>query len=127
MVTCEICPNKLLEYPEVSCNLQDTPNVAAHIEAALVRGNSRYTMDDFMGWLYQGELHVAVTETMSMSWLLYDGIVEIGHTAGKWNTDDFLWMLGRMKSWMADQGLTEWRYEGRPGWDRFLKMKGIDL
>jgi len=117
---------KLQDRPEVSCNLHDTPDVIEHMEAALRRGGSRFTMDDLMRWLYQGHLQVVVTETMSASWLLYNGIVEIGHMGGKWNSDDVRWMIGRMKKWMADHGLTEWRYAGRPGWPRFLQLKGIE-
>jgi hypothetical protein len=98
-------------------------NVCTHIETALVRGGSPYTLDFVLHELWAGALKLWIGDHMSASaWIRDDGIAEIVHVGGQWDDDDARWMLDGLKAWCAEKGTT-WAWRGRAGWVRFLKRR----
>ncbi|MGB0662074.1 MAG: hypothetical protein ACPGNV_18105 [Mangrovicoccus sp.] len=95
------------------------------IVTALERGNSPYSLLDIIGWLETGQAGFAATENMSASWVQMGDCIEVGHIGGRWSDEDFEWLYSAMLRDMARRGVTQWRWGGRRGWPRFLKMKGV--
>lgn len=102
-------------------------DVIAHMEASLRRGRSPYGVDDLLAYLWAGRLGVAIGQHMSGSWVrLEGGTCEVGHLAGAWNQGDALWIVRMMKADLAARGIASWYWRGRPGWARFLRVKGFN-
>ena len=95
---------------------------ADEIDTALTRAGSPYQAGDLIRWLCSGTLKLAVGNQMHGSlWFRPDGEPEIAHLYGNWNEEDALWLFSKLKEY-ANGRFVE--IKGRPGWERFLKMKG---
>lgn len=94
-------------------------DVEADIALALRRGRSSKTVADVLAFLWRGEARLLIHPAGSCSWRWKDGRCEILHACGRWDGECIAWMLERM----PDPRLFTW--EGRPGWLRFLQMRGI--
>ncbi len=101
------------------------------IERSLERGGSPHSLEEVIRWFTAGLLHVMVGNYMSFSFRLNakDGMFtcQVVHLAGQWDDREAGWMLKAMKDQMRIWCVSETQFEGRPGWARFLKMKGIEL
>ena len=101
---------------------------ADDIDLAMKRGRSPYRAEDLIRWLRSGAATFAVTESMSASiwWDGPDG-PEIAHIAGKWHNNDAAWLYSRMKRECQTRGVDFVQINGRNGWPRFFRMKGISI
>lgn len=99
-------------------------DVIQHIEAALERGNSKHTVAEVWHWLCTGQASLAIGTLMTGSWRVTDdGVGEIVHVGGQWNAEDARWLIDRMEADLLSRGVTNWKWSGRKGWARFLKLK----
>lgn len=102
-------------------------NVIAHMERAFERGESVFSASDLLRWICEGHGGLAIGERMSGSWLrLADGTAEVGHLAGDWNDADARFITDAMKEDLAEHGIAKWHYAGRPGWNRFLRIRRFE-
>ena len=101
-------------------------DVAADIEAALIRGKSSWTMRDVIRLMGKGRLRIWVTPTMSGSAFIQDGHIEIMHCSGSWNDEDARWLYDRLTDYCRETGLN-WKAHGRQSWQRFLKAKDFAI
>lgn len=103
-------------------------NVIAHIEDALRRGKSPFTVQDVLEAYVNGNLVLCVGTKMSGScWVRDDGrgpAVEVVHVGGDWDRDEARDMFDTMKAEAARRGLP-YRWSGRKGWARFLRKEGF--
>ena len=99
-------------------------DVETHIQAALKRGNSPYTLRDVLGAFWRGDLRLLIASRMTASLWIEDGRVHIVHVGGEWNHEDARWLIDRMKDYCRETG-KPWTWSGRKGWVRFLRMKGF--
>jgi len=100
-------------------------NVTTHIESALIRGGSPYSLAFVMQEFYAGALRLWIGSKMSASaWIRDDGLAEIVHVGGHWDGDDARWMLDGLEDWCREKG-TSWTWTGRRGWVRFLKQRNV--
>lgn len=94
-------------------------DVEGDILAALVRGRSDKGVSDVIAAIFGPGGHLLVHPAGSVSWRWKDGRAEILHLAGRWDPEAAKWMLARL----PDPAL--WIWEGRRGWARFLRARGI--
>ena len=98
------------------------------IEHALRRCNSPYTVTDVIRWLRNGDAVMAVGDKMHGSvWFKPDGTAEIAHLAGQWDADDASWLRERLQEVALARGYDFVEINGRKGWERFLKIKGVHI
>ncbi len=101
-------------------------DLEADIRAALERGNSPFTVGDVFEALWAGRLRVCVGEAMSASAWVRDGAVELVHLAGRWDPGEVAWFLREWRQLAWEVGLPL-KWSGRAGWDRFLRLKGVEI
>ncbi len=89
-----------------------------HIQAALVRGRSEFTLAQIMDLVYSGRVRVMIGDHMSCSWMPSTG--EIVHVGGSWDQAEARWMWDTFASETETQS-----WDGRKGWRRFLRLKGF--
>ena len=99
-------------------------NVIADIEIALKKGCSPFTIQDVLKAQAHGNLHVVLGDNMTASYWERLGKLEVVHLAGKWCDDEGKRMMQVFQGEAKRRGIP-WEIQGRPGWTRFLKMKGI--
>lgn len=102
-------------------------SVERDIAHALARSKSPWTLADWIRWLTTGHVAMAVGDRMHASMVVWpDGSAEVAHIAGEWNDNDARWMARCMRRVCQQRGITFVGIEGRRGWRRFLRMRGID-
>ncbi len=106
-------------------------DVFQDMQLSLTRGGSPHSLDEVVKWLTTGMLQLVVGNYMSASYRLQqaDGKFhcQIVHIGGQWNKAEAEWMLQQMFRQMRIWCVSTVKYEGRPGWKRFLKKQGLDL
>jgi hypothetical protein len=100
-------------------------SVEDHIARALDRCGSSVTVREVLAALFSGRLRLWLGRHMSSSaWILPGGAAEIVHLAGRWDTDEAKWMLAGFEAFALEyEAPIVWN--GRRGWHRFLKWKGV--
>lgn len=99
---------------------------ADEIEDAMRRGGSPYGVDDVLTWLRRGQARLFVAEDLHASLVIWPhGEAEVGHMYGRWNSCQARWLIERGRAWLAERGIDDFTVRGRPGWARFLRMRGI--
>ena len=99
-------------------------NIVADIETALKRGCSPFTLQDVLKAHELGNLHLVIGNNMTGSYWERLGKLEVVHLAGKWSDDEGAMMMEVFQDAAKARGIP-WVIQGRPGWMRFLKMRGI--
>jgi hypothetical protein len=95
---------------------------ADQIDRALQRVGSPYTALDLLRFLREGKARLYVGERLHGAlWWRDDGVVEVFHVAGTWNAADGDWLFEKMYEAVPNARVA---INGRPGWERFLRMKG---
>lgn len=102
--------------------------IVADMEAALARGNSRFTINDVARALAHGCLRVGAGDRLSGSvWIRHGAeagpMVEIVHIAGRWDDREARWLYSMADQLAREHGLPL-TFSGRPGWARFLRRRG---
>jgi hypothetical protein len=97
------------------------------IDIAMKKAGSPFTANDVIAWLRFGQASMAVAPCMHASvWFNPQGQAEIGHLhAKRWCNTCARWMLDRLKAESEARGCNHVAVTGRPGWARFLRMKGF--
>lgn len=99
-------------------------NVIKHIEDALEKGNSPYTIQDVLMANINGRLFLNVGKHMSSSYWENNGRMEVVHVGGTWNYADARVQIDAMIKEAKKRGIP-WVWSGRKGWTRFLKKEGF--
>jgi len=97
------------------------------MDIALERGGSPVDAMYVLNKIRRGEGRFFAWPKMRASVIEEDGLADIGHVYGEWTIDEARELLGKMGDFARDRGLTTGRAFGRPGWKRFLRMKGCEL
>ena len=97
------------------------------MQLALERGRSKYTVADLINRMFEGNLRVFIGDKMTASATVENGVMVPGHVTGCWNASDALWMVKRFHAYRHERGIKEYSIEGRRGWIRFMRMKGVEL
>ena len=85
-----------------------------------------YTADDVLFWLRNGEAMMFISGDLHASIKVgTDGTAQVAHMAGTWTDSDAAWIIERARARMREIGIPDLQINGRPGWKRFLQMKGI--
>ncbi len=100
--------------------------VIDHLEAALRRSPSRYDRSSLIGAICPPNGGWAASGELSGGWTYRGGAAHVVYLAGTWRTEDAIAIRDAMKADMRRRGVTTWKYEGRPGWRRFWRMKGFE-
>jgi hypothetical protein len=101
-------------------------DVEADIRIALERGNSPYSVADVFRALGAGKLRLCIGEHMSASCWARDGALELVHLAGNWDAAEVRWFMAEWGKLGCELGLPL-KWSGRGGWERFLRMRGIEV
>jgi len=99
---------------------------ADDIDRALIRADSPYTAVDVLRWLRTGQAAMAVAPCLHGSVWFRDGGAELAHLAGRWCDACARWLYGKLLVACAARGIDFVDIEGRPGWRRFLAMRGFE-
>jgi hypothetical protein len=97
---------------------------ADDMQAACERGNSPVDADYILAKIRAGEGMFWAGDQLHGSVVIEDGELDVGHMFGVWNDDDARPMWAAFRKWAKDRGIDRCRINGRPGWARFLRMKG---
>ena len=98
---------------------------ADEIDLALRRSGGGLTSLDLLRWLRAGQAQLFVCGTMHGSLWYRDGGAELAHVAGSWDDGCARWLLKRATQAALQRGIERIEINGRPGWRRFLMMKGF--
>lgn len=100
-----------------------------HIAASNAKSPDPVPIGRIVAWLLSDQLGVVVTPHMTASFrtsLTQTNTMEIVHVGGDWCDGCAKYSLGVMFRTMAEAKIDNWRFQGRPGWARFLRTKGFD-
>jgi hypothetical protein len=92
----------------------------------LDKSGSHWSVSDLLRWLTTGEATLFVGDEMhgAVYWEPPRG-PSIAYLYGKWNDRDALWGYKAAKTEALKRGVSFIEIEGRKGWRRFLKQKGM--
>lgn len=98
---------------------------ADEIDHAMRRGNSPYTSLDLLRLAREGRAEIYIWPRMHASSVLLNDTVEIGHVFGEWTPEEAQELWARLLAFCVRHGKSGGIVKGRPGWRRFLRMKGF--
>ena len=85
-----------------------------------------YTANDVLFWLRHGEgMFFASGDLHASLHIDVEGLARVAHMAGTWTDEDAEWIITTATKRLKDIGIDEMQVDGRPGWKRFLRMKGF--
>lgn len=85
---------------------------------------SCYSFEDAFRWLREGKAHFVATDGLTGSVCIEGDRVVTMHMAGKFDLASARYIHDRCLEWAQARGFDKIEIEGRPGWSRFLRMKG---
>ena len=99
-------------------------NVIEHLERALDRSGSPYSLSDVLEWNALGLVSWRQRGELSGSWMKFEGALEVLHLGGKWTDEAGLALFEEFRQEAERLGLPM-RVRGRKGWRRFLAKRGV--
>ena len=97
----------------------------AEMEDALGRAENPVTVDFILRGMRSGDVHFFCAGELHGAIYVRDRTTAVvAYLAGKWTDEDGAWIICAAREKMRQLGCKDLWIEGRPGWRRFLRMKG---